>query len=116
VQHDTIVAIATDTGAVGAILYIWFLATLFRSLLQLRRSARSPEKRDFYATCIAALAIFVINGTFADSRYFMSLNALVFFIVGLGLGIRADEPMRSPAVCEAGLGGRRRYAATEVTR
>ena len=88
VQHDTIVAIATDTGAIGAIFYISFLAGLFRSLVQLRRSARSPEGRDFAVTCLAVLTTFVINGTFADARFWMPQNAIVFFLAGLALGIR----------------------------
>jgi O-antigen ligase len=95
VQHDTTVAIATDTGAIGAILYIAFLATLFFSLYRLRRSARSSEKRDFYAMCMAALAIFVINGTLVDDRYLMAQNAVVFFVAGLGLAIPSDQRVRS---------------------
>jgi len=100
VQHDTTVAIATETGALGAILYISFLIVLFRSLVRLRKSARSCEKRDFYAVCLAALTIFVINGTFADSRYLMSQNALAFLIAGLGLAIRPDERLNPRLVVE----------------
>jgi O-antigen ligase len=111
VQHDTTVAIATDTGAIGAILYILFLVILFRSLYRLRRSARKSEKRDFFAMCMAALTIFVINGTLVDNRYLMSQNAVVFLVVGLGLAIRPYERMTSRSVCEEDVVIRRRALA-----
>jgi hypothetical protein len=99
VQHDTILAMATDTGAIGALLYVSFLAGLFRSLVRLRRSARSPEGRDFIVTCLAVLTIFAINGIFADARFWMPQNAIVFFLAGLALAIRPDvsrKPARGP--------------------
>jgi O-antigen ligase len=99
VQHDTIVAIATDTGAIGALFYISFLVGLYRSLVKLRRSARSAEGRDFAVTCLAVLTTFVINGTFADARFWMPQNAIVFFLAGLALGIRrtvSRKPARDP--------------------
>src|ERR1019366_10826593 len=99
VQHDTTVAIATENGLIGAILYTSFFVVLFRSLLRLRKYSRSSEKRDFYATCIAAIAILIINGMFADFRFWMPQNGLVFFIAGLGLGIRPDEErVRAPLI------------------
>jgi hypothetical protein len=85
VQHDTIVAMATDTGAIGALLYISFLVVLFRSLLKARRAAQSPEGQDFVVTALAVLTTFVINGTFADARFWMPQNAVVFFLAGLAL-------------------------------
>ena len=91
VQHDTTVAIATETGTVGVLLYAGFMIGLFRLLWRLRKFARSREKRDFYATCMAVLAAFLINGMFADCRYWMAQNVLVFFIVGLGLGLQPGE-------------------------
>jgi O-antigen ligase len=85
VEHDTIVAIATDNGAIGALLYVSFLVGLFRSIMKLRRSARTPEGRDFAATCLAVLTTFVINGMFADARFWMPQNVVVFFLAGLAL-------------------------------
>src|ERR1035437_63773 len=108
VEHDTIVAMATDTGAIGALLYVSFLAGIFRSLLNLRRSARSAEGRDFTVTSLAVLTTFVINGMFADARFWMPQHALVFFLAGLALAIRSDvsrKPARelafagSPSMC-----------------
>jgi O-antigen ligase len=96
VEHDTIVAMASDTGAIGALLYVSFLLGLFRSLVKLRRSARSPEGRDFTVTCLAVLTTFVINGVFADARFWMPQNALVFFLAGLALAFRPNVS-RKPA-------------------
>lgn len=91
VEHDTIVAMATDTGAIGALLYISFLVGLFRSLIKLRKSARTPEGRDFIVTCLAVLTTFVINGTFADTRFWMPQNTVVFFLAGLALSSRLNN-------------------------
>ena len=90
VEHDTIVAMATDTGGIGVVLYVSFLVMLFRSLMKRRTSDRSPEGRDFTVTCLAILTIFVINGTFADARFWMPQNAIVFFLAGLALAIRPN--------------------------
>jgi len=107
VQHDTILAIATDTGAIGAILYISFLVVLFCYLLQRRRLASCSEKRDFYVVCMAAVTVFIVNGVFADCRYFMSQNALVFFITGLGLAIRPDKLVSSQSWTAHGIVSRK---------
>jgi O-antigen ligase len=85
IEHDTVVAMATDTGAIGALLYVSFLAVLFRSLVKLRKSDRSPEGRDFTVASLAVLTTFVINGAFADARFWMPQNAVVFFLAGLAL-------------------------------
>ena len=87
VLHDTTVAIALESGVIGAILYISFLIGMFLCLVRLRRASRSFEKRDFYTMCMAALTVFVIGGIFVDNRFFMPQNALVFLIVGLGLSL-----------------------------
>ncbi len=91
VQHDTIVAIATEAGLIGAILYISFIVTVALSLLKLRRTSRLLERKDFCVMCLAAFSVFVVNGMFADCRYFLPQNALVFLITGLGLAIRPND-------------------------
>jgi O-antigen ligase len=87
VLHDTIVAITLESGIIGEILYISFLITVSGTLIRLRRTTVSVEKRDFYTLCLASLTVFVINGVFVDIRYFMPQNALVFLMIGLGLSL-----------------------------
>jgi O-antigen ligase len=94
VLHDTALAITLESGVIGAILYISFLVGMFLSLLRLRRATRNFEKRDFYTMCIATLTVFIIDGIFVDSRYFMPQNALVFLIAGLGLSLPPTDRLR----------------------
>jgi putative inorganic carbon (HCO3(-)) transporter len=102
VLHDTVVAITLESGIIGGILYLSFLVTLTAILIRLRRASVSFEARDFYTLGLAALTVFVINGLFADIRYFMQQNALVFLLGGLGLAIPpASRP--KPSLLEQGL-------------
>jgi O-antigen ligase len=98
VEHDTTVAIATENGAIGAILYISFIFVLFRTMLRQRKSAIDLERKDFYTMCIAALTVFVVNGMFADCRFWMPQNALVFLLVGLGLATDWESVALSPVL------------------
>lgn len=95
VQHDTTVAIATENGIVGVILFVALFALLFRRLLQRKRLTHSVERRDFCTVCVAVLAILLINGVFADFRDWMTQNAIVFLIAGLGLAVPLENASRS---------------------
>jgi O-antigen ligase len=96
IQHDTTVAIATENGAIGAALYLSFMAYIVRSLLRRRKIETDPESRDFAVMCVAVLATFFVNGSFADCRFWMPQNSLVFFLAGLGLA-SGYERSRKPA-------------------
>lgn len=106
VQHDTVVAIATDTGAIGAILYLSILFSTFSSLfLKCRSNAIGEQQRDFALTCLAIGVIYVVNGSFADTRYFMFANSLFFFLAGVAnaawspihsVSARQTHPSRLP--------------------
>lgn len=85
IQHDTTVAITTDSGVIGGVLYLSFLVLLFRALSRFRTLSSDAEARDVYTMCIAVLAVFVLNGMFADCRFWMPQNSLTFMIVGAGL-------------------------------
>jgi len=87
VLHDTVVAITLESGIVGGALYVAFLVSSVVILLRLRRYSLSAETKDFYILAIASLVAFVINGLFVDIRYFAQQNALVFFLIGLGLAL-----------------------------
>jgi O-antigen ligase len=106
VEHDTVVAIATDNGAIGALLYLSFLVGLFRSILKVRRSARSPEERDFMVTCLAVLTTFVINGIFADARFWIPQNAVVFLLAGLALSSGRSKKVHPDYAVNSNAGSR----------
>jgi len=101
VLHDTIVAITLESGIIGGILYVAFLLTAALTLIRRRGASPSLEKRDFYTLSLASLAVFVINGLFVDNRFFMPQNALVFFLVGLGLALAPTDRLQ-PAQYAAG--------------
>jgi O-antigen ligase len=96
VQHDTIVAIATENGIIGVTLFVAFFISQFRSFKRLRRVAHTLEQRDFYTLGWAVLTVLLINGTFADFRDWMSQNSIVFLITGLGLAIPIGNAVRPP--------------------
>jgi len=87
VLHDTVVAITLESGIPGGALYVAFLISSVVILFRLRKRSTNVEVGDFCVVGVASIAAFVINGQFVDIRYFAQQNALVFFLVGLGLGL-----------------------------
>ena len=101
VLHDTVIAITLESGIIGGALYVGFLVSSVFLLLKLRRSSSIDEVRDFYIVGIASLAAFFINGLFVDIRYFAQQNALVFFLIGLGLGLSPKASLQTEEVSPA---------------
>ena len=100
VLHDTVIAITLESGSVGGLLYIAFLISSVVILLRLRKNSPTFEIKDVCVVGIASVAAFYINGLFVDIRYFAQQNALVFFLIGIGLGLPklARTPVKKPAL------------------
>jgi len=83
VQHNVVLGLLAETGAVGAGLYLALMVLWFRSAWMLwRRPPRPLPARQFGLVMLASLAAFLAIGMFQDLTIMVMVNMLMFFLVG----------------------------------
>jgi hypothetical protein len=102
VQHNTFLALLTETGLAGLGLFAILLAMWGYDAWRLWRSAESPLwARQFGLLFLAVVANYVVNAMFHDMAITAMANMLLFFTAGINAGLRA----RASRPC-SGWGGR----------
>ncbi|MDA7980196.1 MAG: O-antigen ligase family protein [Pirellulales bacterium] len=91
VQHNVFLALLTETGLLGAGVFVALLATWAVDAWRLWRSPSSPlQVRQFALVFLAFLAAYLINGMFHDVAIVPHLHMYFFFFAALVSGLAAS--------------------------
>lgn len=92
VQHNVLLALLTETGAIGMGLFALLLALWSREAWRLwRRPEHTAEQRQLALLFLAAEANYLVNGMFHDVSIIPAVNMLLFFVAGMTVGAGAAE-------------------------
>lgn len=88
VQHNTFLALLTQTGLIGAGLWVVVLGLWTRSALLLCNSQAAPRwARQHALVFLAVLVAYVCNAMFHDVGLITMFNALLFLLAGVAQGL-----------------------------
>lgn len=104
VQHNVLLALLTETGIVGAGLYLALLTAWGAEAWWLVRGGTRPAwAQQFGILLLALLAAVLINGMFHDVSIIPMVNAVLFYVAGLTTAARsAALAAPDPAMDNAG--------------
>jgi O-antigen ligase len=108
VQHNTFLALLTDTGLVGMGLFVLLLVLWISNAWDLwtNRSALLPL-RQVGLVFMVIMGIYLANAMFHDTSIIDGLNVLIFFLAGLTSGLRSQIRNFTPAADSAVIPDRR---------
>jgi O-antigen ligase len=96
VQHNVILSLLTETGAIGAGLFVALIACWYRSAWTLYRDRRlPPPARQFGLMVLASSCAYLTIGMFQDLTIIVMVNMLLFFLAGTMRGLRSLAPAAS---------------------
>jgi O-antigen ligase len=88
VQHNVFLALLTETGLLGAGLYVALLALWGRNAWRLWRWDEAPlAMRQCGLLFLALLAVYLSNAMFHDLAIIPMVNMLLFFLAGVMAGL-----------------------------
>lgn len=95
-QHNTFLALLTETGLVGTGLFVGLLAYWCRQAWMLRRNrALAPAMRQWGLFFLAFMASYVVNGMFHNTSPVPNLNMLLYFFGAITSSLAAMAPAAS---------------------
>lgn len=90
VQHNTLLALLTETGAAGAGLFLVVLTLWSQGAWRLWQTRAAPLwARQAGLLFVVVAANYVINGMFHDVSIIAMVNMLLFFLAGLSAGVQS---------------------------
>jgi O-antigen ligase len=102
VQHNVVLALLVETGAIGAGLFLVLLSLWARDALLVRRRSNLPlGQRQLALVFLAGLAAYLANGMFQDVSIIVMVNMLLFLLAGLTNSLAQPAAVR-PASAAAG--------------
>jgi len=95
--HNTLLQITAENGLVGlaAYLYLWYV--FFREMIRKVRTSTDPFVQGVVIGTIGALVGFHIAGLFEYNFGDSEVNAMMWFVVGLGLAVKAPHSEEAPS-------------------
>ncbi len=98
VHHNTYLSLLTETGAVGLGIFLAMLASWIADALRVWRDPQSePWQRSYVLLLLGTMGAHSAQLLFHELSYGPRDNALVFFLAGICVQMRANADSRSPA-------------------
>jgi O-antigen ligase len=98
VQHNVILGLLTETGLLGAGLFVALLVLWSKSAWRLWSSSEvPPQQRQLGFLFLVLLVNYLVNGMFQDVAIIQAVNVVLFFVAGAMQGVATSHQKVAPA-------------------